>query len=174
MTAPQSWTPGPSSASAPPPGPPPAPPLIVRPDRAAARRWLTFILVMNGVLAALCLVGVMWASSSSVGTLAGAPFAITLTGCVFQMVFHAFIWGRFLGIDTLAEVGPHGLRGPTTRHEMALLPWSAVASVDGGWNRLVVTPVAGAGPKLSIPTRALDTDASTLRAAITYFSGGRL
>lgn len=163
VTAPQSWIPSPSTA----------PPLVVRPDRAKARGWLTIVLVINGGLAAVCLPLAMWASSGSLGIFGGAAFAITLTGSVFQMVLHAFTYGRLLGADVIAEIGPGGLRGPSTRWELVSLPWSSIASVTKSWNAVVVQPVPGAGEKLVIPTRATTADTTAIRAAVSHFSGGR-
>lgn len=150
-------------------------PLVVRPDRGKVRRWLTLILVLNGSIAAVALGAALWATTvTSVGAVSGLPFAITLTGCVFQMVFHAYFYGRMMGMDTLAEVGPQGLTGRTAKGEVAHLPWAAVASVSHSWNTFVVRPHPGAGPKLVIPTRAIDSDATTIRSAVRHFSGGRL
>lgn len=164
VTAPLAWTD--------PAVPQPAPPsLVVRPDRRKARSWLTFILVINGTLAVLCLLLTMWASSTSIGWWGGGSFAITLSGCVFQMVFHSFFYGRMLGTEVIVEVGPRGIRGHTTRWEVVEVPWSDVASVSGGWNQ--VTIKTASGPKLTVPTRATDTGEPTVRQAITYFSGGR-
>ena len=167
---------------------------MVRPDRAKARAWLTFILLINGGLAALCLVAALWASSASVGVLGGASFAITLSGCVFQMVFHGYFWGRFLGADVVAEAGPYGIRALVPGEGTVFLPWPAVASVSNGWTGLVIRPVAGADPStpgiegavrartwrrlarrgITVPKRAITPDIATLRAAIHHFSGGRL
>lgn len=166
MTAPVSWTPSPA-ASAP-------PPLVVRPDRGKIRSWLSLILVLNGSLAVLCLVAGMWASSTSVGAFGGGAFAITLLGCVFQMVFHSYFYGRLAGADVIAQIGPEGVRGPTSRWEHTSVPWSSIASVTKGWNAVVVQPIPGAGQKLIIPARATTSDAPTIRAAIAHFSGGRL
>jgi len=168
VTAPLSWT-------APAPAPvEPSPPLVIGADRAKARRWLTFILVINGLLATICLAAGFWASSTSIGALGGLSFGITLAGCVFQMVFYAFFYGRMLGAETIAEVGPAGIRGPTKRWVQEMLPWSSIALVTSAWNVVVVKPVPGAGSKLVIPSRATTTDAATIRAAIAHFSGGRL
>lgn len=172
MTAPLSWDP---SAAAPQPQPHAAPapaPLVVRPDRAKVRSWLSVILVLNGGLAFLCLLLTMWAASTSIGMFGGGAFAITLTGCVFQMVFHAYFYGRMAGAEAIAVIGPEGVHGPTGRWVFATLPWASIASVTNGWNAVVVQPVDG--PKLVIPTRATDTDRPTVRAAVTHFSGGRL
>ncbi len=166
VTAPVSWNP----ATA----PPTAPPLVVRPDRARARRWLTFILGANGVIAVVCLLAAMWAADATGAWWGGSALGITLAGCVFQMVFHAFSHGRLLGADVIAEVGPDGLRGPTRRWVPETLPWSSIASVTNGWNVVVVTPVPGAGTKVVIPARATTSDTATIRAAIAHFSGGRL
>lgn len=151
-------------------------PLVVRPDRAKVRSWLSLILVLNGVLAMACLALGLWAVSvtdSSTATLAGAPFAITLAGCVFQMVFHAYHYGRMAGTDVVAEVGPEGIRARTAKGEPVALPWAAVASARRSWNTVIVTPQPGAGPKLVVPTRAVDTDSATILAAVHHFSGGR-
>ncbi|HEU5151479.1 MAG TPA: hypothetical protein VFU19_13330 [Iamia sp.] len=149
-----------------------APPLVVRTDPSKARGWLTLILVANGLLAVVCLAGGLWAAGVTEAAWGGAAFAITLAGAVFQMVFHAFAYGRMLGADTIAEIGPAGVRGPTTRWEQVALPWSSIASVAKGWNAVVVKAVDG--PKLVIPVRATTSDAHTVRAAIAHFSGGRL
>jgi hypothetical protein len=146
----------------------------VAPDRRRARRWLTVILGINGLLSVICLAAALWASSTSVGAWGGASFGITLAGCVFQMVFYAFFYGRMLGAETIAEVGPAGIRGPTKRWIQETLPWSSIASVTSGWNVVVIKPVPGAGSKLVIPSRATTTDAATIRAAIAHFSRGRL
>ena len=166
VTAPVSWT---SADRA-----PSAPPLVVRPDRRRARRWLTVILGLNGMIAVVCVVAAAWASSTSMGAWGGLPFGITLAGCVFQMVFHAFFYGRLLGADSIGEIGPAGVRGPTKQWVQVTLPWSSIASVTSGWNVVIITPVAGAGSKLVIPSRATTTDVTTIRAAIAHFSGGRL
>lgn len=166
VTAPVSWT---SAAPA-----PSAPSLVVRPDRRRARRWLTVILGLNGIIAVVCLVAALWASSTFMGAWGGLSFGITLAGCVFQMVFHAFFYGRLLGADSIAEIGPAGVRGPTKKWVQETLAWSSIASVTNGWNVVVITPVPGAGTKLVIPSRATTTDAPTIRAAIAHFSGGRL
>lgn len=165
MTAPLSWT-----ASA----PTAAPPLVVRPDRGKARRWMAFAVGANAFIAVISAVGAIWAAGATGEWWAGAAMTITLAGSVFQMVFHAFAYGRFLGAETIAEIGPQGIRGPTTRWERVELPWSSIAAVANGWNAVVVKPVPGAGPKLVIPTRATDSTAATIRAAIHHFSGGRL
>jgi hypothetical protein len=146
----------------------------VAPDRRRTRRWLTFILAINGLLAVICFTAALWASSTSMGAWGGASFGITLASCVFQMVFYAFFYGRLLGADTLAEVGPAGIRGPTKRWVQETLPWSSIALVTSGWNVVIIKPVPGAGSKLVIPSRATTSDAATIRAAIAYFSGGRL
>lgn len=165
MTAPLAWT-----DTAAPTAQPPS--LVVRPDRTKAKRWLTFILVLNGPLAVLCLLLTMWASSSSVGWWGGGSFAITLTGCVFQMVFHAYSYGRMMGAEVILEVGPAGIRGRTSRWDTVEVPWESVVSVSSAWNTIVVKTTSG--PKVLAPTRAVDTPAATTRQAITYFSGGRL
>jgi hypothetical protein len=148
--------------------------LTIRTDRAKVRSWLSLILVLNGSLAVVCLVLAMWASSTSIGAFGGAAFAITLVGTVFQMVFHAYFYGRMAGAEAIAVIGPDGIHAPTGRWVFTTLPWSSIASVRNGWNAVEVTPVPGAGPKLVIPTRAVDTDRPTVRAAITHHSGGRL
>ncbi len=79
-----------------------------------------------------------------------------------------------IGTPRIVEVGPDGIRGLTTRWAEQALPWSSIVSVTRSWNALVVTPAAGAGSKILIPTRAIDADAATIRAAIAHFSGGRL
>lgn len=165
MTAPVSWTPVAA---------PTAPPLVVAPDRRRARRWLTVILVANGSIALVCLVGAMWAADATGEWWSGSALGITLAGCVFQMVFHAFFYGRLLGAESIAEIGPEGVRGPTKRWVQETLPWSSIASVTNAWNVVVITPVPGGGTKVVIPSRATTTDASTIRAAIAHFSGGRL
>lgn len=176
MTAPQSWTPPAATAAPPVAAPAVAPsaaaPLVVRADRGKVRGWLSLILVLNGAIAALCLVLAMWASSTSIGAFGGAAFAITLTGCVFQMVFHSYFYGRMAGAEAIAVIGPEGVHGPTGKWVFTTLPWASITSVGSGWNAVVVHPVDG--PKLVIPTRAVDTDRSTVRAAVTHFSGGRL
>ena len=134
---------------------------------------MAVIIVLNGSVAAIALVAGLWAASTSTGAIAGLPFAITLVGCVFQMVFHAFSYGRMLGAETIAEIGPEGVRGLSTRWEVQRIPWASISSVHRGWNSIFVRPVPGAGPKLVIPTRAVDRDATTIRAAISHFSGGR-
>jgi hypothetical protein len=165
VTAPVSWNP---------PAPTAAPPLVVRPDRRKVRRLLAVILVANGVLVVISLAAALWASGATGEWWAGAALAVTLAGGVFQMVFHAYYYGRMIGSPTIAEIGLDGIRGLTTRWVEQAVPWSAVASVSRGWSSVVVTPVADAGPKVLIPTRAVDTDAATIRAAIAHFSGGRL
>ncbi|HMJ76510.1 MAG TPA: hypothetical protein VK507_11090 [Iamia sp.] len=166
VTAPVSWT---SADPA-----PSAPPLVVRPDRRRARRWLTIILGLNGMLSVVCLAAALWASSTFMGAWGGLSFGITLAGCVFQMVFYAFFYGRLLGAETIGEIGPAGVRGPTKKWVQVTLPWSSITSVTSAWNVVVITPVPGAGSKLVIPSRATTTDAATVRAAIAHFSGGRL
>jgi len=165
VTAPVSWTS---------PHPTAAPPLVVQPDRRKARRWLTFILVSNGVISVICLLTAMWAADATGEWWGGSALGITLAGCVFQMVFHAFAYGRLLGADPIAEIGPAGVRGPTKRWVQETLPWSSIASVTNGWNVVVVTPAPGAGTKVVIPARATTSDTATIRAAIAHFSGGRL
>ena len=165
MTAPVSWTP---------PAPTAAPPLVVRPDRRKARRWLSFILVSNGVISVICLGGALWAADATGSWWAGISLTVTLAGCVFQMVFHAFAYGRLLGADPIAEIGPGGVRGPTKRWVQETLPWSSIATVVNGWNVVVITPAPGAGTKVVIPARATTSDTATIRAAIAHFSGGRL
>ena len=166
MTAPVSWT----SAAA----PPALPPLVVAPDRRRARRWLTFIVVANGSIALVCLLGAMWAADATGEWWSGSALGITLAGCVFQMVFHAFSFGRLLGAGSIAEIGPEGVRGPTKRWVPETLPWSSIASVVSGWRVVVITPVPGGGSKIVIPARATTSDIATMRAAIAHFSGGRL
>lgn len=148
--------------------------LTITTDRAKARRWLTLILVANGVIALVALVGALWAASALDAAWGGAAMAFTACGCVFQMVFHAFFYGRLLGSDPIAVIGSEGIRGPTSRWEQVALPWASIASVTSGWNAVVVKPVPGAGPKLVIPTRATSADTATVRAAVSHVSGGRL
>lgn len=166
MTAPQSWTIAPPVSA--------APPLVVRPVRRKVLRLLAIILVANGVVALIGLLAALWAASATGGWWAGAALVITVVGAVFQMVFHAYFYGRMIGTPSIAEIGPDGIRGLTTRWVAQDLPWSSVASVSRAWSSVAVTPVPGAGPKVLIPTRAVDTDVATIRAAIAHFSGGRL
>lgn len=166
VTAPESWTSAPPASG--------APPLVVRPDRRKVRRLMALILGINGVLALISLGAAVWASSATGSWWAGAATGITLASAVFQMVFHAYYHGRMIGTPTVAEIGPAGVQGLTTRWEPQSLPWSSVVSMARSWNSMVVTPVAGAGPKVLIPLRGIDTDAATIRAAVAHFSGGRL
>jgi len=186
VTAPSSWTPSVPVE--------PAPPLVVRPDRAKARSWLATILFLNGFLAVVCLLAALWASSTSIGVLGGASFAITLSGCVFQMVFHAYYWGRFLGADVVAEVGPHGIRALVPGEGTVFLPWPAVASTEVRWRALTIRFAPGVAPSspgveaavsehtwrrvsrrgIALPVKAISPDVAVLRAAIQHFTGGRL
>ncbi len=167
MTAPLSWNPPVAAAAL-----SPAPPLVVRTDRGKARGWLSLILVLNGTLVLVCVVAGSWASAALDSVWGGAAFAVTLLGCVFQMVFHAYFYGRMMGAEAIAVVGPDGIHGPTGKWAFETLPWPAITSVGNGWNAVVVQ--SADGRKLVIPTRATDTDRPTLRAAVTHFSGGRL
>lgn len=164
MTAPLAWTDPAAPQMAP-------PPLVVRPDRGKARSWFALILVMNGSLAVICLLATMWASSTSIGWWGGASFAISLSGCVFQMVFHAYYWGRFQGIDRLLEVGPAGIRVQQPGKEAVDLAWAQVAAVKPGFRRIVIKTTVGKDQW--VPVRCTDTTEVTVRQAVTYFSGGR-
>jgi hypothetical protein len=145
---------------------------VIGPDRGKARGWLSLILVLNGGLSVVCVLAGFWAAAATDAWWGGAAFAITLFGCIFQMVFHAYFYGRLMGAEAIATVGPDGIHGPTGRWVFETLPWPAITSVRNGWNAVVVQ--AADGRKLVIPTRAVDTDRPTLRAAVTHFSGGRL
>lgn len=163
MTAPVSWTA---------PAPTAAPLLVVQADRGKVRRWLAFVLVANGAIVLVCMLAGLWAAAATDAWWGGSAFVVTLAGCVFQMVFHAFSYGRMLGADRIAEIGPDGVRGPTKRWEQEALPWASIATVTDGWSAVVVT--AADGRKLVIPGRATTADARTIRGAIAHFSGGRL
>ena len=120
---------------------PSAPPLVVRPDRRRARRWLTVILGLNGMIAVVCLAAALWASSTSMGAWGGVSRSASRSpAACSRWSFDAFFYGRLLGTETIAEVGPAGIRGPTKRWVQVTLPWSSITSVVNGWNVVVITP----------------------------------
>jgi len=167
------------------------PPFVVGPDRAHARRHLRIAVVVGAIVVILNILQVLLADTAWEAIWVGGT-ALAFVGVVASQVV---MWRRFLAADVLAEVGPAGIRVHVLRRGWVSLPWDAVGGVRTDWaRRVVVKPAAGVDPStpgtdwpphpatvrrarrrgLFIATVPSDTDAPTVRAAISHFSGGRL
>ena len=101
---------------------------VVHTDRPAIQRRHGGILVLHGAITVAIVLLMVWVSGLGLGLAPALPFLLLLVLEIFQLSYHAYVYGTRVAISEPLTLTHHGFTLNTAAGRMEV-PWEAVATV---------------------------------------------